>query len=309
MKPLLGSLKDENWLLPVMYVVCLDLRLFAVQADKQKRAQGKGKPGETLEKASEGIMACFRVCAADARAAEDVTKRWGMLNLVNQLFKIYFQVNKLHLCKPLIRAVESSALKDRFSKSQLVTYKYFVGRKYMFDNQLKEAEEYLRYSFEHCNRECRENKRLILIYLVPVKMLLGQMPMESLLQKYNLEEFTGVMQSVKEGNLCKLNQALDSNEKIFIKWGIFLILEKLKIITYRNLFKKVTLLMNSHQISVDAYTTALRLMKVEDIDNDETACILANLIYQGRIKGYISHQHNKLVVSKQNPFPALSVTS
>ena len=118
-----GSLKDENWLLPVMYEVCLDLRRFAVQADKQKRSQGRGKPGETLEKASEGIMACFRVCAADARAGEDVTKRWGMLNLVNQLFKIYFKVNKLHLCKPLIRAVESSALKERFSKSQLVTYK------------------------------------------------------------------------------------------------------------------------------------------------------------------------------------------
>ena len=118
-----GSQRDDNWLLPVMYDVCLDLRLFAVSADKKKREAGKGKPGETLEKASEGIMACFRVCAADARAAEDVTKRWGMLNLVNQLFKIYFQVNKMHLCKPLIRAVESSALKDRFSKSQLVTYK------------------------------------------------------------------------------------------------------------------------------------------------------------------------------------------
>ena len=69
------------------------------------------------------IDAKNRVCAADARAAEDVTKRWGMLNLVNQLFKIYFQVNKMHLCKPLIRAVESSPLRDRFSKSQLVTYK------------------------------------------------------------------------------------------------------------------------------------------------------------------------------------------
>lgn len=27
---------------------------------------------------------------------------------------------------------------------------------------------------------------------------------------------------------------------------------------------------------------------------------------QGHIKGYISHQHQKLVVSKQNPFPPLS---
>jgi len=306
---LLGSQKDDNWLLPVMYVVCLDLRLFAIQADKQKRSSGKGKPGETLEKASEGIMACFRVCAADARAGEDVTKRWGMLNLVNQLFKIYFKVNKLHLCKPLIRAVESSALKDRFSKSQLVTYRYYVGRKYMFDNNLKEAEEYLRYSFEHCHRESQSNKRLILIYLIPVKMLLGQMPKISLLKKYDLSEFTGVMEAVKEGNVFNLNKALEEHERTFINWGIFLILEKLKIITYRNLFKKVTLLMPSHQISVEAYTTALKMMKVEDIDNDETACILANLIYQGRIKGYISHQHNKLVVSKQNAFPPLSAAS
>ena len=37
----------------------------------------------------------------------------------------------------------------------------------MFDNDLKEAEEYLRYSFEHCHRDSQGNKRLILIYLIP----------------------------------------------------------------------------------------------------------------------------------------------
>ena len=57
---LLGSQKDENWPLPTMYAVCLDLRLLALKADHQKRKGGKGKPGETLEKASEGIMSCFR---------------------------------------------------------------------------------------------------------------------------------------------------------------------------------------------------------------------------------------------------------
>jgi hypothetical protein len=34
--------------------------------------------------------------------------------------------------------------------------------------------------------------------------------------------------------------------------------------------------------------------------------VLANLIYAGYIKGYISHQHGKLVVSKGNAFPELS---
>ncbi len=109
---LLSSQKDDNWPLPIMYVVCLDLRRLAAQADRKLEAKG-GKPGQTLEKAAEHIMTCFRTCAIDSKSSEEVTKRWGMLNIVNQLFKIYFQVNKLHLCKPLIRAIESSALKDR----------------------------------------------------------------------------------------------------------------------------------------------------------------------------------------------------
>jgi len=305
---MLGSQKDENWSLPIMYAACLDLRLLAIKADRQKAKGGKAKPGETLEKASEGIMSCFRVCAADARASEDVTKRWGMLNLVNQLFKIYFKLNKLHLTKPLIRAVDSSPLRDKFSKAQLVTYRYYVGRKYMFDNSFKEAEEYLQYAFETCDRDVRENKRSILRYLIPVKMLLGQMPQGALLEKYDLTQFSGVMAAVKEGHLANLNTALETHEQVFIKWGIFLILEKLKMITYRNLFKRVTLVLKNHQISIQSFTTVLKLMEVEDVDDDETACIIANLIYDGRIKGYISHQHQKLVVSKQNAFPPLVST-
>ena len=49
----------------------------------------------------------------------------------------------------------------------ILLLRYYVGRKYMFDNNLKEAEEYLRYSFEHCHRDSLDNKKLILIYLIP----------------------------------------------------------------------------------------------------------------------------------------------
>ena len=33
------------------------------------------------------------------------------------------QINKLHLCKPLIRAIESSDIKDEFTAAETVTYK------------------------------------------------------------------------------------------------------------------------------------------------------------------------------------------
>ena len=120
---LLSSQKDDNWPLPIMYSICLDLRRLAERADAQLSATKGGKPGATLEKAAEHMMTCFRTCALDSKSGEDVTKRWGMLAVVNQLFRIYFGVNKLHLCKPLIRAIESSALKDKYPKAQQVTYK------------------------------------------------------------------------------------------------------------------------------------------------------------------------------------------
>ncbi|XP_062907316.1 PCI domain-containing protein 2 isoform X1 [Mobula hypostoma] len=298
--------KEENWALPIMYAVALDLRIFANNADQQLGKKGKGKMGDTLEKAAELLMSCFRVCASDNRAGIDDSKKWGMLFLVNQLFKIYFKINKLHLCKPLIRAIDSSNLKDEYSMAQRVTYKYYVGRKAMFDSDFKQAEEYLSFAFRHCHKTTQKNKRMILIYLLPVKMLLGHMPTVLLLRKYDLLQFSDVTKAVGEGNLLLLNEALSKHEAFFIRCGIFLILEKLKIITYRNLFKKVYLLLRTHQLPLDAFLVALKFMQVEDVDIDEVQCILANLIYMGHIKGYISHQHQKLVVSKQNPFPSLS---
>jgi len=74
---------------------------------------------------------------------------------------------------------------SRYPKSQQVTYKYYVGRKHLFDNDFQTAEKYLTFAFEHCHKKCQGNKRAILIYLIPVKMLLGQMPTLWMLQKYD----------------------------------------------------------------------------------------------------------------------------
>lgn len=94
-----------------------------------------------------------------SRSSDEDTKRLGMLNLVNQLLKIYFRINKLNLCKPLIRAIDSSAYKDQFPLSQQITYKYFVGRKAMFDSDYKSADEFLSFAFNNCHKKFPKNKR------------------------------------------------------------------------------------------------------------------------------------------------------
>lgn len=303
---LLQAQKEENWCLPLMYTVCSDLRLMAQQAEKQRIGVTE-KPGEYLEKAAECLLACFRICAADNRTDDRDTKRRGMMGLVNQLFKVYFRINKLHLCKPLIRAIESSPFKETFSLSQQITYRYFVGRKAMFDSDYKAADKYLSYAFENCHKMSQKNKRLILIYLVPVKMLLGYIPSRKVLEKYDVLEFSDLVQAVCQGNLKRFDEIMEKHEAFFIGCGIYLIVDKLKIIAYRNLFKKVYLILNTHQIPVESLQAALEFLD-QDVDLDETQCIVANLINEGKIKGYISHQHRKVVVSKQNPFPPLTST-
>ncbi|CAG0892196.1 unnamed protein product [Darwinula stevensoni] len=299
---ILQTHRNQNWFLPVTIVLCRDLRRVASMFP----SSSDGKKTDTLEKAAELIMGCFRICAADSRTGEDYTKRWGMLGLVNLLLRIYFRTSRMHLCKPLIRAIDASPLKDRFPLSHRITYMYYVGRKAMFDSQFKEAEKYLDFAFLHCHQQCWKNKRLILIYLIPVKMLLGRLPKQSLLHKYQLEEFSSVTEAVRLGDLRSLSESLDRNQGFFISCGIYLILEKLKIITMRNLFKKVYLLCGRHQVEIGAIESMLQWMGMDDVDTAETQCLLANQINDGLIRGYISHQHNKLVVSKQNPFPPLA---
>ena len=295
------SQKDENWGLPILMTLTHDLRQLALQADKQCDNM---KAGEMMEKAADVLMSCFRVCVTDTRSSLDNTKRWGTLHIVNQLFKIYFKIKALHLCKPLIRAIESSTILEQFRISEFVTYRYFTGCKAMFDGDYKLASDRLTFAFEKCHRHSRKNKHLILIYLIPVRMLLGGLPSPALLQKYHLEFYAPIAKALREGNIRELDQSIREYERIFVAHGIYLILEKLKIIAYRNLFKRVFLLLGTHQLPLQAFTNALNFADgSEEVPVEEVQCIIANLIDKNYIKGYISHAHQKLVVSKKDPFP------
>ncbi|KAM7541182.1 hypothetical protein Aperf_G00000029784 [Anoplocephala perfoliata] len=295
-------------MLPVVLAVSVDLRKFAHRLDVTtgiKITEGDASYGSYLELVAQSIMKFFQTCAADSRTRTEDSKKCGMMGLANQLFKIYFHINKLNLCKPIIRAIENMNIDTSFALAQRVTYNYYVGRKAMFDGDLKLANECLTFAFERCLASNKTNKRLVLIYLIPVRMLLGILPKSGLLHKYDLTEFDGISAAVKCGNLQKLHEELEKNETFFISCGIYLILEKLKMITYRNLFKRIAQILNTHLLPIGAFTEVLKMMGIEDIDADETECILANLIYEGKIKGYLAHQQQKLVVSKIQAFPPL----
>ena len=58
-------------------------------------ALGTGETTSSLERAAGPIMECYRRCVADNKTEQRYSKRVGILNLTNQLFRIYFAVRYL----------------------------------------------------------------------------------------------------------------------------------------------------------------------------------------------------------------------
>eukprot|EP00457_Paulinella_chromatophora_P009431 gb/GEZN01009498.1/.p1 GENE.gb/GEZN01009498.1/~~gb/GEZN01009498.1/.p1 ORF type:complete len:405 (+),score=56.53 gb/GEZN01009498.1/:77-1291(+) len=298
---------QTNWWVSTLNALCVNLRLTAT-----KTAKSGKRGGSDLEATAEILNEYYRLMIQD-RAPAQLSKKQGVLMIIVHLFQIYFRLNKLNLCKPLVTSVVKAGIPpvSSFPKSHRVTYNFFVGRLQVFSEEYEQAEEALDDAFSCCHKDAHANKRRILEFLIPVKLIRGKFPREALLRKYKLPQFDGITTAIRKGQVMEFNRDLEQYQEYFIRKGTFLMLEKLKTTVYRNLFRKVytqyTQLeykgtKNANHLKLVHLLAALRANGVE-MDLDEIECILANLIYQQSIKGYIAHG-NCVVLSKADPFPS-----
>lgn len=61
---------------------------------------------------------------------------------------------------------------------------------------------------------------------------------------------------------------------------------------------------NNHIIPVETITYILQKFDDPETDIDKAQSILINMIYRGTLRGYLSHAHKKVVLSKKDPFPS-----
>lgn len=133
-------------------------------------------------------------------------------------------------------------------------------------------------------------------------MVLGTMPSERIATSYQLPEFYALARAVSLGDLRTFDQVLVQNQPSFIRIGVYLVLEHVKLIAYRSFFRRFYLLAQTTRLNLSLCESALQWLG-QSVDMDEIECILCNLISQNRVKGYISHEKRFLIVSKTDPFP------
>ena len=182
--------------------------------------------------------------------------------------------------------------------------------------------------------------RLILAYLIPCRLITQHVvPRAPLLaESPRLERTFGpLVACIRKGDLTGFDKALADGEPEFVKQRIFLTLERSRDIALRNLLRKVFLAggyddlkegqtekdrIRKSRIPLINFATALR-MGGQTVEDDEVECLLANQIYKvrldcqllnpsltftkGLMKGYISREHQMVVLNKKGAFPGTGV--
>jgi len=175
----------------------------------------------------------------------------------------------------------------------------------------------LGWALAHCPPRAA-NRRRILSYLVPCRLRLGRFPARETLKAHKLDNLAGIVRAVADGDVQRFNCEFEEQEVELIKLGTYLVVEKLKLLVYRNLcrcvhasvaadLEKAGKADQRHKQDLTPYERAFEWQ--DGCDADETICILAHLIHLGAIRGYMSDEHHKIVFSKDTPFPAVALWS
>jgi len=79
----------------------------------------------------------------DYRAEIGESRKWGIYNIINLLFKTYFKLNSISLSKNILKAIQAyrgdMPTLDKFPVGHQVTFKYYIGVIYFLDENYAEV--------------------------------------------------------------------------------------------------------------------------------------------------------------------------
>lgn len=320
-----GAFKDSagNWLLGTLYSMTRCLRDISREADKQAESKDDHTPEQDkyVRLCVSKVQVAFKNCTGDKDQDWQNSKKLGAIYLANICVALYFQLNVLKSCANAYASVKRTLWSESrgshvpdylIPKGDMVTFKFYAGRLEIFEDKYMAARESLMYALRHCHKDAFANRQRILAYLIPVQLFFGRLPSAQLLARYKFTEYEGFVSSIRRGDLKLFNETLEKYEHHFIRSGTFLLLERVRMIVQRNLLKQ---LLNGGFAPAVGKSPLLPLATIQKafeihgviMDLDELECVMANLMYRGIVKGYISHQKRTVVLKETESFPTAGV--
>ena len=289
---------EEDWLLPVLIYLTSLARRLATRMDSNSSLKWRTK-----------LVEIFREIFPSLH--KERTKLPATAWLISQLLALYMSLNQVKLCAHVLAALTQSLAREggfepnSVPKAVSVTLFYYWGKFHIMDSKYADAHAKLQWAYTHCTPH-EANRRRIAEYLIPSMIVLGHFPKRTL--EGGLDHFHQLTTAIQQGNVRQYNRAVNTHMLALAKSGTLVLMEKCKLLCYRNLVKRIVSVLKA--LTDDGSKLDLSVFEAvwqfaEDSSKDEMICALADLIYAGAMKGYLSMEHNKIVLSKVNPFPPI----
>lgn len=301
---------DTGWTLPALFSILRDLRDLACDADLQAVQNGQGGTAH-MEETARIISRAFSNCVTDRSSPYAESRKWGVYYVVGLILKSYFRIKRISLAKNILRAIDANPdipPLSAYPRSHQVTYRYYIGMLGFLNEDFVKSEQELTLAFYNCHLEARRNQERILTYLIPLRILRGHLPSRELLDRFPVLDdlYSPFIVAIRKGDIASYDAALEHMENRLIQLNVLLTIEKARELCIRSLFRKVwAVLGKATRISISDFHTALKLSGT-DVPVEEAECLVANMIYKGLMRGYISHEKQTVVVANTNAFPRVA---
>ncbi|KAN0132594.1 hypothetical protein V8E53_009610 [Lactarius tabidus] len=300
---------NSGWTLPALFATLRDLRDLAFDADVL--ARDLSQKSECMEEAARIISKAFSSCVTDRTSSYEMSRKWGIYYVVGLVLKSYFRVRRISLSKNVLRALEVNQdipPLQEYPRAHQVTYRYYLGMLSFLNEDYAKSEQELTFAFYNCHLGAHNNQERILTYLIPLRILRGHLPTTDLLKRFPVldELYSPFISAIRKGDIQGFDAALDKSERRLVDLSIWLTLEKAREICIRGLFRRVWVVSEkTNRISVAMFYSSLRVSGME-VSSEEAECLVANMIYKGYMRGYISHEKQMVVLANTNAFPRLA---
>ncbi|EGW31049.1 uncharacterized protein SPAPADRAFT_62945 [Spathaspora passalidarum NRRL Y-27907] len=301
---------------------------------------GSGKKVSCLEKLAITFNKGFKLSLNDKNPDLAKSRRNDIYFFMANLIKIYFKLGKFELAKSVQKAVKGTRYplpemkKCKSQKKYCVVYLYYSALMALDDGDYVTSESDLDLALlliqDYQDYSKSKQVQQIMMLLLPLKLYnRGKLPKKTFWLKHpalRVMYRDNIFRAILTGDLRKFDHAMKNFRIVLLKNRLYVLVELLRQYCQLALIRKTVAMIkeikNDHIISLSAFQLAFEYSQYHednfnikfDFAKDHTynttiaeiECILANLIANGKIKGYISHAQRCIVLSKSNPFPKIA---
>lgn len=262
-----------------------------------------------------------------------LSKKKIILRTGNLLCRAYYTMKSHASCANVFSNIDSSNINlNTYTKSELVEYRYFIGRFYLDRAQQIKSYTHLSWAFQN-SLPNSPNRRRILEVLIAVSLVLGKLPKLQLLQQFNLADiYWPLVTAVKTGNYRAFMDHLHGPFQTWFYANRLLIFlsTRSQILLFRNIFRQVWLALGQKDIlkfpllqkalvysiqggssispTVQSSPSDMLLIEIfrNDTDYINTENVAISLISQGFLKGNIFTRSEVVKIKPTGAFVPVS---